>query len=99
VIVVQVSVQAKAENVERTEQLLREVVAEARQLPGCIRYDWYRAPDVAREIFIYAEFESDEAFAEYRKGPVVKKIGTELIPLLAARPSFKHFGATILEQS
>jgi hypothetical protein len=34
----------------------------------------YRSPDVEREIFVYAEFDTDDAFAHYRKGPVVKKI-------------------------
>lgn len=97
-IVVQVSVRAKPENVERLEQLLREVVGEARQAPGCHRYDWYRSPDAAYDRFIYAEFASDEAFAQYRKGPVVKKIGAQLIPLLDGRPAFKHLNATILEQ-
>jgi quinol monooxygenase YgiN len=99
VIVAQVSVRAKPGNVERLEQLLRQVVTEARQLPGCVRYDWYRSPDVEREMFVYAEFDSDEAFAQYRKGPVVKKIGEQLIPLVETRPSFKHFSATVLEQS
>jgi quinol monooxygenase YgiN len=98
VIVVQVSVRARPENLARLEQLLGEVVAEARRLPGCLRYEWYRSPDAERERFIYAEFESDEAFAQYRKGPVVKKIGEQLLPLLEARPSFKHFSATVLEQ-
>ena len=98
-IVVQVSVRVKPENVERLEQLLRQVVGEARQSPGCLRYDWLRSPDVERERFIYAEFASDEAFAQYRKGPVVKMIGEHLIPLLEARPTFKHFDATVLEQS
>jgi quinol monooxygenase YgiN len=99
VIVALVSVRAKPGNVERLEQLLRQVVTEARQLPGCVRYDWYRSPDVEREMFVYAEFDSDEAFAQYRKGPVVKKIGEQLIPLVETRPSFKHFSATVLEQS
>lgn len=31
-------------------------------------------------------------------GPVVKRIGQELMPLLESRPSFKHFRATVLEQ-
>jgi quinol monooxygenase YgiN len=77
---------------------LRLVIAEARQAAGCIRYDWYRSPDDEREVFVYAEFDSDEAFAQYRKGPVVRKIGEQLMPLLEARPSFKHFSATVLEQ-
>lgn len=98
-IVVQVSVRAKPDNVERLRRLLREVVTEARQLPGCSRYDWYGSPDTEREMFIYAEFESDDAFAQYRKGTVVKRIGEQLIPLLETRPSFKHFSATVLEQS
>ncbi len=98
-IVVQVSVQAKPDNVERLQQLLHQVVTEARQLDGCARYDWYRSPDDEPGFFIYAEFDSDDAFAQYRKGPVVKKIAEQLIPLLAARPSFKHFSATVLEQS
>ncbi len=97
-IVVQVSMRAKPDNVERLQQVLCEVVAEARQLPGCVRYDWYRSPDAEQAMFVYAEFDSDEDFAQYRKGPVVKKIGGQLIPLLETRPSFRHFSATVLEQ-
>jgi len=97
-IVVQVSVRSKAEHAARLEQVLREVVAGALQSPGCLSYGWYRSPDVDREIFIYAEFDTEEAFARYRKGPVVKKIGEHVLPLLEARPSFKHLAATVLEQ-
>jgi quinol monooxygenase YgiN len=97
VIVVQVSVRAKPENIRRFEELLRQVVLEVRELPGCLRYDWYRSPDVAGENFVYAEFESDETFGQYRRGPVVKKIGEQLIPLLEAPPSFKHLRATVME--
>ena len=97
-IVVQVSVLAKPESVAQLQQTLRQVVAEARLSPGCLRYDWYRSPDAEREIFVYTEFESDEAYAQYRKGPVARKIGEQLIPLLEAQPSFKRFSATVLEQ-
>jgi quinol monooxygenase YgiN len=99
VIVVQVSVRANPDTVERLEQTLRHVVGEARQTPGCLRYDWYRSPDAEREMFVYAEFDSEVAFVRYRRGPIVKKIGEQLIPLLEAPPSFKHFSATVLEQS
>jgi hypothetical protein len=34
------------------------------------------------------------AFAHYREGPAVKKIGEQVIPLLEGRPSFKHLGAS-----
>lgn len=97
-VVIQVSIKATEESEERLEQVLREVVAQARVVAGCRRYDWYRSPDAERELFVYAEFESEDAFAAYRKGPVVKKIGEQLLPLLEARPSFKHFRATVLEQ-
>ena len=97
-IVVQVSARAKPGNVQRLEEALRQVTGEARRLPGCLRYDWFRSPDVEREVFVYAEFDSDEAFREYRKGPVVKTIAEQLIPLLETRPSFKHLNATVLEQ-
>jgi quinol monooxygenase YgiN len=82
---------------ERLEQTLRLVVAEARQAAGCIRYDWYQSPDDEREVFVYAEFDSDEAFPSTERDPS-RKIGEQLIPLLEARPSFKHFSATVLEQ-
>lgn len=97
-VVIQVSVKAKPESVNRFEQVLRDVVAQARGEAGCSRYEWYHSPDAEREVFIYGEFESEEVFAEYRKGPVVKRIGQELIPLLKRRPSFKQFRATVLEQ-
>ncbi|HSC28855.1 MAG TPA: putative quinol monooxygenase, partial [Vicinamibacterales bacterium] len=77
-IVVQVSVRAKPGHADQLEQVLREVVNEARQLKGCMRYEWYRSPDVERGVFVYAEFDSEEAFGDYRRGPVVKKIGEQL---------------------
>lgn len=97
-IVVQVSVRAKREQADQLERILREVVGEARQLKGCMRYEWYRSPDLERGVFVYAEFDSEESFADYRRGPVVKKIGERLIPMLEAPPSFKHFSATVLQQ-
>ena len=98
-VVIQVSARAKAESADRFEQILRQVVSEARGVAGCGRYEWYRSPDSEREVFIYGDFDSEDAFTQYRKGPVVKKIGEQLIPLLEARPAFKHFRATVLEQS
>ncbi len=97
-IVVQVSVRAKPENEARLEHTLREVVAEARQSPGCLSYRWYRSPDAEREIFVYAEFDTDEAFALYRKGPVGKKFVEQVVPLFEGRPLFKLLSATVLEQ-
>lgn len=97
-VVIHVSAVGTQESGNRFEQLLREVVEEARACAGVIRYDWFRSPDVPRQVFVYGEFESEEAFADYRQGPVVKRIARDLLPLLESRPSFKHFRATIIEQ-
>lgn len=97
-VVIQVSATAKLESGARFEQVLRQVVDDARACAGCVRYEWFPFPDSERQVFVYGEFESEEAFAEYRQGPVVKKIGEQLLPLLETRPAFKHFRATIMEQ-
>ena len=97
-VVIQVAATAKIESGASFEQVLRQVVAEARQCAGCIRYEWFWVPDVERHVFVYGEFESEDAFADYRQGPVVKKIVAQLLPLLEARPTFKHFRATVMEQ-
>ena len=69
-VVIQVSVRAKAESLERFEQVLRDVVVQARGGAGCSRYEWYRSPDAECEVFVYGEFDSEDAFAAYRKGAV-----------------------------
>jgi quinol monooxygenase YgiN len=69
----------------------------ASQRPGCLRYEWFRAPDNDRQYFAYGEFASADAFAEYRQGPVVRMIVEKLIPLLESPPGFTHFRATVME--
>jgi len=98
VIVVQVLARAMSENVARLEHTLREVAKEARQSPGCLSYAWFRSPDAEREIFLHAEFDTDEAFAQYRTGPVGKKFVEHVAPLFDGRPSFKLLDATVREQ-
>lgn len=97
-VVIQVSATAKVESGTRFEQVLRRVVEEARTCAGCVRYEWFRFPDLDRQVFAHGEFESEDAFTQYRQGPVVKRIGEHLLPLLEARPAFKHFRATVMEQ-
>lgn len=97
-IVVQVLARATPENATRLEHALREVAAEARLTPGCLSYRWYRSPDVEREILVHAEFDTDEAFALYRKGPAGKKFVEQVAPLFDGRPSFKLLDAAALEQ-
>src|SRR6516165_5559634 len=81
------------------EERLRQVVGEATLLPGCTRYEWFRSPRHDCQVFICGEFESEDAFLQYQKGPIVKMIGEQLIPLLAASLTFKHFRAVVLERS
>lgn len=97
-VLIQVSVTAKPEHHDSLQQVLQEVIAAARRVEGCLRYEWFRDPDHDRRVFVYAEFESEAAFAAYRQGPVVRMIVDQLLPLLEAHPSFKHFRATVFEQ-
>lgn len=97
-VLIQVSATAKPEHRDSLQRVLREVIAAAREVEGCLRYDWFPDPDHDRQVFVYAEFESDAAFSAYRQGPVVRMIVDRLLPLLEVRPSFKHFRATVFEQ-
>jgi len=96
-VLIHVSVTTKDEAVNKFEPTLRSVVADARQTAGCEKYEWYRVPDSGQGYVIYGEFDSKENFERYQKSSVVKRIGEELIPLLIARPVFKHYDATVLE--
>lgn len=95
-IVIHVSVQAKSGITSKFEHVLRGVVADARKTAGCLKYEWYRVPDRPQAYVAYGEFDSKEHFEQYLNSAVVKRIGAELIPLLAAPPAFKHFDATVL---
>jgi quinol monooxygenase YgiN len=96
-ILIHISVQIKEDVTDHFEQTLREVVAEARKTAWCMKYEWYRGSDSPQAYVIYGEFDSRENFEKYLNSAVVKRIGAELIPLLAIPPAFKHYHATIFE--
>lgn len=96
-IVIHVSVQAKEGVTNEFERILNSVVDDARKVTGCIKYEWYRLPDQFQQYVAYGEFDTKANFENYLKSNVVQRIGAELIPLLTAPPSFKHFEATLLE--
>ncbi len=98
-ILIHVSVKTKGNVVNEFERTLREVVDDARKTAGCIKYEWYRVPDSPQGYVIYGEFDVKENFEKYLNSAVVKRIGAELIPLLDARPEFKHYEATVLAGS
>ena len=54
------------------EQRLRAVVAEAHQTHGCLKYEWYRVPDVSNHFIIYGEFDSEDNFHVYLKSPIIQ---------------------------
>jgi quinol monooxygenase YgiN len=94
-IIIYVAVRPTPTTVTTFEQTLRQVVDEARNTAGCLRYEWYRDPDAPLRYTIYGEFDTGENFANYLASAVVQRIGAELLPLLDAPPAFKHFEATM----
>jgi quinol monooxygenase YgiN len=98
-VVIHVFVQAKEGITSEFEQVLRGVVDDARKTAGCVKYEWYRVPGRPQQYVAYGEFDTKENFEQYLNTDVVKRIGNELIPLLAAPPAFKHYEATILKSS
>jgi quinol monooxygenase YgiN len=98
-ILIHVSVKTKEDSITGFEHTLRDVVAGARQIAGCVKYEWYHAPDSHQGYVIYGEFDSKEHFETYLNSAVAQRIGAELMPLLAAKPEFKHYQATLLEGS
>ena len=98
-VLIHVSVKTREDVVNKFECTLREVVRNAGKVAGCIKYEWYRIPDSPQGYAIYGEFNSQEDFEEYLNSSIVQQIGAELIPLLVSPPDFKHYTATILEES
>jgi quinol monooxygenase YgiN len=98
-IVAYVSVKTKENVVGDFERTIREIVADVRQMTGCVKNEWYRVPDALGRYVFYGEFDSQENFEKYLNSAAVKRIGDELMPLLDAPPEFKHYQATILETS
>lgn len=96
-ILIHVFVKTKGNVIGEFERALREVVGDARETAGCIKYEWYRVPDSQQEYVIYGEFDAKENFEKYLNSAVVKRIEDELMPLLDAPPAFKHYNATVLE--
>jgi len=96
-VIIHISAKVKDGTETNFEQSLREVVENARQTTGCVKYEWYRDPDSSNHFIIYGEFDSEDNFKAYLKSPVVKRIGEELIPLIEGGPKFKHYKASVLE--
>jgi quinol monooxygenase YgiN len=81
------------------ELALEEIARAARQLPGCLSYQWYYAatPQPSQYI-IYGEFDAQASFDAYLRSDVVKHIGQQLLPLLEGKPTYKHYLATVFKE-
>lgn len=98
-IVAYVVVETQDHAASEFERILSEIQAEVRQMTGCITNEWYRHPDSPNKYISYGEFDTHEHFESYLNSELVKRIGAEIIPLLANPPRFKHYEATILEEN
>jgi len=93
-----VNTKVAPENMAAFEANIRQITVAAMQLPGCLTSEWYRHPTQEGFYTMYSEFESEEAFANYRQSSVVAMIGQLLLPILIQKPQFKHFRAEVFEQ-
>ena len=97
-ILIHVSVQPKKGLSVDFEQVLNEIILEARQASGCRKYEWYRSLDTPSPYVIFGEFDTKDHFEQYLQSNVVKRIGQELIPLLETKPAFKHYEAEVFKE-
>lgn len=98
-IIIHVSVMTKENMQQNLERTIREIQIEATSFEGCMSYEWHHYPDIPQSYFIHGEFDSQVHFEAYLNSNLVKRIANELIPLLSAPPQFRHFQATILDES
>lgn len=98
-IVVYVAVKTKADAAGTFERILSEIQADVRQMPGCVRNEWYPDPASPRRYVSYGEFDTLEHFEAYLRSPAVERIGAELLPLLEGPPDFRHYNAALIDGS
>ncbi len=99
VIVIYVSVNVLPGTKEKFVANLIDIVSSARQVEGCLKYQWFINPNDISNYIIYGEFDTEKNFLLYKKSEVVSKIGKLLLPLLNGKPNFKHFRTQTFEQS
>ena len=81
------------------ELALDDIARAARQLPGCLSYQWYyTAMPQPRSYITFGEFDSQASFEAYLQSDVVKRIGQMLLPLLEGKPTYKHYQATVFKE-
>ena len=84
-LVLQVQIQIKPENVDRFMQKVIENAKAARSEPGCRQFEVLVDPEDKTRIMLYEVYDDQKAFEAHQAGAAFKKYLAEAVPLLASR--------------
>ena len=84
-VVLQVDIRIKPENVDRWMKMALENARAARQEPGCRHFDVLVDPNDRTRVMLYEIYDDDKAFEAHQQTPQFKKYLAEAVPLLASR--------------
>jgi quinol monooxygenase YgiN len=72
--------------IEKIEEILRELAKEIRREPGNLQFIVNRSPDDPNEFLLYEQYVSEQAFLDHRQMPHFKTLVLErAVPLLERR--------------
>jgi quinol monooxygenase YgiN len=84
-LVLQVAIQIKPENVDSFMAKVIENGKAARSEPGCRNFDVLVDPDDKTKVMLYEIYDDQKAFEAHQAGAAFKKYIAEAVPLLASR--------------
>lgn len=84
-LVLQVQIQIKPENVDRFMQKVVENAKAARTEPGCRQFEVLVDPEDKTKVMLYEVYDDQKAFEAHQAGAAFKKYLAEAVPLLASR--------------
>jgi (4S)-4-hydroxy-5-phosphonooxypentane-2,3-dione isomerase len=83
--VLAVNVRIKPENVERFMAALLSNAREAREEPGCRRFEVLVDTSDPTKLLLFEVYDDEKAFEAHQQTPHFKKYLAEAVPLLASR--------------
>jgi autoinducer 2-degrading protein len=84
-VVLQVEIKIKPENVERWMKMALENAREARKEPGCRQFEVLVDPKDKTKVLLFEIYDDEKAFEAHQATPHFKKYLAEAVPLLASR--------------
>ncbi|MCC7448579.1 MAG: antibiotic biosynthesis monooxygenase [Anaerolineae bacterium] len=93
-----IRVQAKVAP-DKREEFLEQVqrdVRISRQFKGCVAFDWSQDLLEPDTFALYEEWESSEAFNNFKNSEHFKQTGGAIMPLLTQEPKSGYYQANIL---